>query len=81
MIKLNSKEFKKITHLVKSQNELSVLSVINGVMSGEIYVNNIDNPTEALIQTSECNLIAGSSNFTKKAWIDFLNENLDERKC
>ncbi|WIV12488.1 GNAT family N-acetyltransferase [Proteiniborus sp. MB09-C3] len=62
MIKLDSKEFKKITHLVKSQDELSVFSVINGESPGEIYVNNIDNPTAALIKTSECNLIAGSPN-------------------
>ncbi|WP_032123007.1 GNAT family N-acetyltransferase [Clostridium amazonitimonense] len=62
MIKLNSKEFKKIAHLVKSQDELSIFSVISGVISGEIYVNNINNPTAALIQTSECNLIAGSPN-------------------
>lgn len=62
MIKLNINEFKKITHLVKSQNELSVISVINGVMPGEIYVNNINNPTAALIKTSECNLITGSTN-------------------
>lgn len=62
MIKLNSKEFKKIIPLVKSQNELSVFTVINGDMPGEIYVNNIDNPSAALIKTSECNLITGSSN-------------------
>lgn len=62
MIRLNSKDYKKITHLVKSQNELSVLTVINGIMPGKIYVNNIDSPTDVLIQTSECNLIAGSSN-------------------
>lgn len=60
MIKLDNKDFKKIAHLVKSQNELSVFSVIIGVNPGEIYVNNIDNPTVALIQTSECNLITGS---------------------
>lgn len=62
LIKLGSKEFKKITHLVKCKDELSVFSVINCENPGEIYVNNIDNPTAALIQTSECNLIAGSPN-------------------
>ncbi len=45
MIKLFSKEFKKIAHLVKSEDELSVFSVIYGEKPGEIYVNNIDNPT------------------------------------
>lgn len=62
MIKLVSKEFKKIAHLVKSEDELSVFSVIYGEKPGEIYVNNISNPTAALIKTSECNLIAGSIN-------------------
>lgn len=62
MIKLNNKEFKKIAHLIKSQDELSVFSVIYGEKPGEIYVNNIDSPTAALIKTSECNLISGSTN-------------------
>lgn len=62
MFKLEGKEFSKIGHLIKSQNELSVFSVINGVMPGEIYVNNMDNPTVALLKTSECNLVAGSTN-------------------
>ncbi len=61
MLKLENNDFYKIAHLVKSQNELSVLSVVKGFMPGEIYVNNIDNPTAALIKTCECNLIAGSS--------------------
>ncbi|EQB87882.1 GNAT superfamily N-acetyltransferase [Clostridium punense] len=60
MIKLNNNEFKKITQLVKLQDELSVFSVISGENPGDIYVNNADNPTVALIKTSECNLIAGS---------------------
>ncbi len=62
MIKLDNKEFKKIAHLVKSEDELSVFSVINGEKPGEIYVNNSDNPTATLIKTSECNLVAGSPN-------------------
>jgi RimJ/RimL family protein N-acetyltransferase len=62
VFKLDSKEFRKVAHLVKSQDELSVFSVIGGQNPGEIYVNNVDNPTAALIRTSECNLIAGSPN-------------------
>lgn len=62
MFKLKNDNFYKIVPLVKSQNELSVFSVINGFMPGEIYVNNLDNPTSALIKTRECNLIAGSTN-------------------
>jgi len=33
MIKLNSKEFKKIAHLVKSQNELSVRNLEEEIKS------------------------------------------------
>lgn len=62
MIKLDSKEFKKVVHLVKSENELSVFSVIYGENPGDIFVNNVDKPTAALIKTCECNLIAGSTN-------------------
>jgi RimJ/RimL family protein N-acetyltransferase len=62
MIKLDNKEFKKIAYLVKLEDELSVFSVINGEKPGEVYVNNIDNPTATLIKTSECNLVAGSPN-------------------
>lgn len=60
MYKLKNNDFNKVIHLVKSQNELSVFSVIKGTMPGEIYVNSVDNPTAALIKTCECNLIAGS---------------------
>lgn len=62
MFKLKNNDFNKVVHLVKSRNELSVLSVIKGTMPGEIYVNSTDNPTATLIKTCECNLIAGSSN-------------------
>ena len=50
LFELKSEDFNKIAHLIKSQNELSVFSVISGVMHGEIYVNSIDNPTAALIK-------------------------------
>lgn len=62
MFKLERKDYKKVINLVKSQDELSVFSVINGENPGTIYVNNIINPTAALIKTSECNLIAGNPN-------------------
>jgi RimJ/RimL family protein N-acetyltransferase len=61
MFKVKNDYFYRIVPLVKSQNELSVLSVIKGFMPGEIYANNLDHPTAALIKTSECNLIAGST--------------------
>ncbi len=61
MFKLEIEDYKKITNIVKSNNELSVFSVISGIIPGEIFVNNTDNPTATLIQTSECNLIAGKA--------------------
>lgn len=62
VFKLERKDYKKVINLVKSQDELSVFSVINGENPGTIYANNIINPTAALIKTSECNLIAGNPN-------------------
>lgn len=59
MFKLEKEKYHKLLPLIKSQNELSVYSVIAGITPGEIFVNSISNPTAALIQTSECNLIAG----------------------
>ena len=61
MIRLDHKDFKKVAKLVRAEDELSVFSVIYGQNPGDIYVNNVDNPTVALIKTSECNLIAGST--------------------
>ena len=60
MFKLSSDNYRKVIPFIQSQNELSVNSVLNDIMPGEVYVNNIDHPTAALIKTSECNLIAGS---------------------
>lgn len=62
MFNLERKDYKKVINLVKCKDELSVFSVINGENPGTIYVNNIINPTSALIRTSECNLIAGNPN-------------------
>lgn len=64
MFSLNNKDFYRIEPLIKSQNELSAISVIKGIMPGEIYVNNLEHPTTALIKTCECNLIAGNPNNT-----------------
>lgn len=60
MYKLNLTEYFKVLPLIKSEYQLSVFSVIHGIMQGKIFVNNLENPTTALIQTSECNLLAGN---------------------
>lgn len=58
---LEQQNYKKVLPLLKSDNELSVFSVINGIMNGKIFVNDTSFPTAVLIQTSECNLIAGDT--------------------
>jgi RimJ/RimL family protein N-acetyltransferase len=66
MLKLEEKNYHIIKNLIKnSSQELSILSVINGVMPGEVFVDCEDNPTTVLIQTSECNLLAGNPNNEK----------------
>lgn len=60
MYKLKSEHYSKVLPLIKSHNELSVYSVIHNLMPGEIYVDNTDYPSAVLIQTSECNYLAGS---------------------
>ncbi len=63
MLKLKENNYHIVKNLIKnSSQDLSIFSVINGVMPGEIFVDCDDNPTSALIQTSECNLLAGSPN-------------------
>lgn len=61
MYKLKPNDYKKVLPLIKSEYNLSVFSVIHGIMQGKIYVNNPECPTSALIQTSECNLLAGEA--------------------
>lgn len=60
--KLKKENYSKVAPLIESQNELSVISTINGIVSGEIYVNDTDNPTATFIKTCECNYIAGKTN-------------------
>jgi hypothetical protein len=60
MYRLENNDYCKVSKLVQSENELSVYSVIKGIMPGEIYVNDLNNPVAALIKTCECNLIAGA---------------------
>ena len=61
MLKLSKSDFPKIRPLIKSENEISVLSVMDGMMPGEIFVNHAENPTAALVKTCECNLITGET--------------------
>lgn len=66
MLKLNQNNYYSIKNLIKnSSQDLSILSVINGIMPGEIFVDSEDNPTSVLIKTSECNLLAGNPNNEK----------------
>ncbi|MEK8213434.1 GNAT family N-acetyltransferase [Paenibacillus sp. FSL L8-0463] len=64
MIVLNKEEYGKVRHLVESQNELSVFSVLNGEMPGEVKVNSAEHPDAVLIETSETILLAGNAGDT-----------------
>lgn len=60
--KLDSKEYDRVQELIKSHlPELSVYSVIDGSMPGEIYVNDQEKPRSALIETPECNMLVGDA--------------------
>ncbi|WBW96679.1 GNAT family N-acetyltransferase [Oceanirhabdus sp. W0125-5] len=62
MYKLNEKNFDRVKELVKDYSiELSIFSVIEGNMPGEIYVDNEDMPSSVLIKTPECTLLAGNA--------------------
>jgi len=61
MFRLKQEDYHKAAGLVKSRNELSVFSVISGIMPGIIYANDEDNPTAALVITSECNYLSGTT--------------------
>ncbi|HEX2947224.1 MAG TPA: GNAT family N-acetyltransferase [Clostridia bacterium] len=65
MYKLELEDYKKVMPLLESNNELSVFSVISGIMPGEIYVDDVCHPAAVLIQTSECNLLAGKNDVGK----------------
>lgn len=64
MIVLNKEEYGKVRHLVESQNELSVFSVLNGEMPYEVKVNSAEHPDAVLIETSETILLAGNAGDT-----------------
>lgn len=60
MAKLSVSEYFKVKKLISSNHSISVFSVMDGNMPGEIFVNDMDKPTSALIKTCECNLVAGT---------------------
>lgn len=80
MLKLESKDYNIIKKLIKNSSQnLSIHAVINGVMPGEIFVDSKENPTSVLIQTSECNLLAGNPNNERfnseiKEYLDFWDD-------
>jgi len=61
MFRLKQENYHKAAGLVRSRNELSVFSVIGGIMPGIIYANDEDDPTAVLVITSECNYLAGTT--------------------
>ncbi len=61
MIKLNKEQYNKIEHLIESSYELSARSLIKGIIPGEIYVDEIQHPSSALLKTEECILLVGKT--------------------
>lgn len=55
MKELDTQQYLKVLPLVQGHNELSVYAVLHGVIPGEVYVDCVEKPKAALIQTSECN--------------------------
>jgi len=65
MFRLKQEDYHKAAGLVKSRNELSVFSVISGIMPGIVYANDEDDPAAALVITGECNYLAGTTSDKK----------------
>lgn len=61
MFVLEYKDYDKALPLIKSDNNLSVVSVLNGRMGGKVFVDSKENPTATIVKTSECTLVAGST--------------------
>lgn len=59
---LEEQDFYKVENLIKNSNhELSIKAVIDGNLPGEVFVDNRENPSSALIFTTECNVVAGKA--------------------
>lgn len=61
VVELNRADFNKVTDLfIDLEYNLSILSVINKINPGRIFVNNVDNPTTALIISPEGMYFSGN---------------------
>jgi len=61
MIEFSPPDYHRVLPLVTSQNELSTLSVLAGNIPGKVFANDATRPTAALIQSPECNMVAGDA--------------------
>ncbi|MFA6851849.1 MAG: GNAT family N-acetyltransferase [Bacilli bacterium] len=61
MIRIEENEYFKINKLINKNNELSVYSLLDLMVRGEIYVDNEETPQSALIKTPECNYLIGEA--------------------
>lgn len=78
MIRLPETHYKSVRPLIKSNNEISAFSVIDGIIPGEIYADSLEEPKSALIKTPECNLIAGE---TDGSFLSEISSELDFWDC
>lgn len=61
MIRLDPQWYSKVLPMIQGKNELSVYAVLHQMLPGKVYVDCAELPRAALIQTSECNYLAGKS--------------------
>lgn len=73
---LHKEDFYKVEKLVKNtHHELSVKAVLKGTSPGEVYVDNMENPSAVLIIAPECKVVAGSPD--NKLFNEGVSETLD----
>jgi RimJ/RimL family protein N-acetyltransferase len=58
---LGKEDYGKARELITSRNELSVFSVLDGLMPGEVLADSAENPQSVMIESSETKLLAGSA--------------------
>lgn len=59
MIELKNEQYGKAKELVTSHNELSVFTVLEGLMEGKVHVDSAEHPQVLMIESSETTLLAG----------------------
>ena len=76
MRKLQPSEYHRIDGLIKSTHyQLSIASVIAGMVPGDIFVDRVEAPKSALIKTPECLVVAGDA--TRQGFNHAIRQEID----